>query len=162
MVAADRARIRKHALLPAPKAAVPRAASNPACASTFDMYVYCASGDYSSDPKADIGVLLERKVGFTIKYERDDPLDPRELSEMPDIRLWFVRLDVAYPWLPVVLDWRGGELGRYAAMLVPHQVCSQSSVSQTSVLHLRGMFPAASTSPTYRHEMATQARALPR
>jgi len=66
------------------------------------------SGDYSSDPEGDIGALLERKVGFTIKYDRDDPLDPRELSEMPDVRLWFVRLDVAYPWLPAVLDWRGG------------------------------------------------------
>lgn len=33
-----------------------------------------------------------------------------------------MRLDAAYPWLPVLLDWRAGELARYAAMLVPHQV----------------------------------------
>ncbi|CAN6445766.1 unnamed protein product [Victoria cruziana] len=66
--------------------------------------------------------LLERTVGFTIHYEREDPLDPRELSEFGDIRLWFVRLDSAYPWFPVVLDWRAGELARYAAMLVPHQM----------------------------------------
>lgn len=66
--------------------------------------------------------LLERTVGFTINYEREDPYDPRELSEFPDIRLWFVRLDASYPWLPVVLDWRAGELARYAAMLVPHQI----------------------------------------
>lgn len=66
--------------------------------------------------------LLERTVGFTIKYEREDPADMRELSEFPDVRLWFVRLDASYPWLPVVLDWRSGELARYAAMLVPHQV----------------------------------------
>ncbi|CAI0629520.1 unnamed protein product [Linum tenue] len=62
--------------------------------------------------------LLERSVGFTINYTRDDPRDPRELSELPDVRLWFVRLDAAYPWLPVVLDWRAGELARYAAMMV--------------------------------------------
>jgi hypothetical protein len=49
-------------------------------------------------------------------------MDPRELSEFPDIRLWFLRLDATYPWLPVLLDWRAGELARYAAMLVPHQV----------------------------------------
>ncbi|CAL1358997.1 unnamed protein product [Linum trigynum] len=66
--------------------------------------------------------LLERSVGFTINYTREDPRDPRELSEFPDVRLWFVRLDAAYPWLPVVLDWRAGELARYAAMMVPHQM----------------------------------------
>ncbi|OVA03309.1 Protein of unknown function DUF1817 [Macleaya cordata] len=66
--------------------------------------------------------LLEHTIGFTINYTREDPYDPRELSEFPDIRLWFVRLDAYYPWLPVVLDWRAGELARYAAMLVPHQM----------------------------------------
>lgn len=66
--------------------------------------------------------FLERTIGFTINYTREDPRDPRELSEFPDIRLWFVRLDAVYPWLPVLLDWRAGELARYAAMLVPHQV----------------------------------------
>lgn len=66
--------------------------------------------------------FLERSIGFTINYTRQDPRDPRELSEYPDIRLWFVRLDAAYPWLPVLLDWRAGELARYAAMLVPHQM----------------------------------------
>lgn len=49
------------------------------------------------------------------------PDDPRELSEIEEIRLWFLRWDVAYPWLPYFLDWRAGELTRYAAMLVPHQ-----------------------------------------
>jgi hypothetical protein len=32
-----------------------------------------------------------------------------------------VRLDAAYPWIPFLLDWKAGELARYAAMLVPHQ-----------------------------------------
>ncbi len=57
---------------------------------------------------------------FNIDIDRD-PSDPRELSEIPEIRLWFLRLDSLYPWLPLVLDWEAGELGRYAAMLVPHQ-----------------------------------------
>ncbi|KAK1292745.1 hypothetical protein QJS10_CPB17g02157 [Acorus calamus] len=83
-----------------------------------------ASDGHLPEPKK----LLERTVGFTISYEREDPLDPRELSEFPDIRLWFVRLDAAYPWLPVVLDWRAGELARYAAMLVPHQMSMRLGV----------------------------------
>ena len=60
------------------------------------------------------------KLGFTINYSRDES-DPRELSEIPEIRLWFIRLDSYYPWLPLFLDVESGELGRYAAMLVPHQ-----------------------------------------
>jgi hypothetical protein len=76
---------------------------------------------YSADSRN----LMEKTVGFTINYERDDEYDMRELSELPDIRLWFVRLDAAYPWFPVALDWRAGELARYTAMLVPHQVTNQ-------------------------------------
>lgn len=62
----------------------------------------------------------EPTLAFNIDIARD-PSDPRELSEIPEIRLWFIRLDSLYPWLPLVLDWEAGELGRYAAMLVPHQ-----------------------------------------
>ncbi|XP_076935947.1 protein CHLORORESPIRATORY REDUCTION 6, chloroplastic-like [Bidens hawaiensis] len=78
----------------------------------------------SVDPRE----FLERTIGFTINYNRDDEHDPRELSEFPDIRLWFVRLDATYPWLPVLLDWRAGELARYAAMLVPHQMSMRMGV----------------------------------
>lgn len=77
---------------------------------------------------------LERTIGFTMKYEREDPYDQRELSELPDVRLWFVRLDATYPWLPVLLDWRAGELARYAAMLVPHQVYMLSILNLTNLL----------------------------
>ena len=63
---------------------------------------------------------LEQQLSFEFDYPRD-PSDPRELSEIPEIRLWFVRLDAAYPWIPFLLDWKAGELARYAAMLVPHQ-----------------------------------------
>ena len=68
------------------------------------------------------GKVLEGELGlrFVVDISRD-PTDPRELSELPEVRLWFIRLDTYYPWLPLVLDWEAGELGRYAAMLVPHQ-----------------------------------------
>ncbi|MDV3350356.1 CRR6 family NdhI maturation factor [Leptothoe sp. ISB3NOV94-8A] len=60
------------------------------------------------------------KLSFAIDYPREAN-DPRELSELPEVRLWFIRLDSQYPWLPLFLDVESGELGRYAAMLVPHQ-----------------------------------------
>ncbi len=63
---------------------------------------------------------LEQTLRFQIDVPRE-PGDPRELSEIPEVRLWFIRLDAAYPWLPILLDWKGGELARYVAMLVPHQ-----------------------------------------
>lgn len=62
----------------------------------------------------------EQQLQFAIDYPREEG-DPRELSEIPQIRLWFVRLDAVYPWLPFLLDWKTGELARYTAMLVPHQ-----------------------------------------
>jgi len=62
----------------------------------------------------------EQTLSFVIDIPRD-PTDPRELSEIPEVRLWFVRADARYPWLPYVLDWREGELARYAAMLIPHE-----------------------------------------
>ncbi|PSF35993.1 DUF1817 domain-containing protein [Aphanothece hegewaldii CCALA 016] len=62
----------------------------------------------------------EQKIQFNIIYPREET-DIRELSEIPEVRLWFIRLDSVYPWLPFFLDWKEGELGRYTAMLVPHQ-----------------------------------------
>ncbi|MGA1263666.1 MAG: CRR6 family NdhI maturation factor [Prochlorothrix sp.] len=74
------------------------------------------------DPLLEQGQLLgsEPNLSFTIEYPQEQG-DPRELSEIPEIRLWFIRLDARYPWLPLILDWKGGELARYTAMLVPHQ-----------------------------------------
>lgn len=46
--------------------------------------------------------------------------DPRELSEIPELRLWALRADAAYPWLPLVLERSGGELTRHVAMQLPH------------------------------------------
>jgi hypothetical protein len=62
----------------------------------------------------------EQQLTFQVEYPRE-PGDPRELSEIPEVRLWFIRLDSLYPWLPFLLNWKVGELGRYTAMLVPHQ-----------------------------------------
>lgn len=69
----------------------------------------------------------EQQIQFQIEFPRE-PEDPRELSEIPEIRLWFVRLDSIYPWFPFLLDWKAGELGRYAAMLIPHQFHSREGV----------------------------------
>ena len=62
----------------------------------------------------------EQTIQFKIDFPREES-DPRELSEISEVRLWFVRLDAVYPWFPFLLDWKAGEFARYAAMLVPHQ-----------------------------------------
>lgn len=64
---------------------------------------------------------------LAIDYDRD-PSDPRELSEIPEIRLWFLRADARYPYLPLLLDWQSGELARYVAMLVPHQFSRKEGI----------------------------------
>lgn len=69
----------------------------------------------------------EQQLSFEIDYPRE-PDDPRELSEIPEVRLWFVRLDSQYPWLPFLLDWKAGEFARYAAMLVPHQFSPKEGI----------------------------------
>ena len=69
----------------------------------------------------------EQQLQFTIDYAQE-PEDPRELSEIPEVRLWFIRLDSYYPWLPFLLDWKAGELVRYTAMLVPHQFSTQEGI----------------------------------
>lgn len=62
----------------------------------------------------------ESQIQFVIDYQRAED-DPREFSEIPEVRLWFIRADALYPWLPYILDWKSGELVRYTAMLIPHQ-----------------------------------------
>ena len=81
------------------------------------------------EPLLEKGNILDAEVqlAFDIHFPRD-PADPRELSEIPEVRLWFIRLDAHYPWLPLMLDWEAGELGRYAAMLVPHQFSPKDGI----------------------------------
>jgi len=69
----------------------------------------------------------EQQLRLDIQYELETG-DPRELSEIPEIRLWFIRLDAKYPWLPFLLDWQSGEFVRYTAMLVPHQFSSKEGI----------------------------------
>jgi hypothetical protein len=49
------------------------------------------------------------------------PEDPRELSEIPEVRLWSLRADAELPWLPLLLERASGTLGRHVAMLLPHR-----------------------------------------
>lgn len=70
----------------------------------------------------------EQQLGFDITYPRPPEEPDLELSELPEVRLWFIALDSRYPWLPFFLDWRNGELVRYAAMLIPHQFTRQHGI----------------------------------
>jgi hypothetical protein len=49
------------------------------------------------------------------------PEDPRELSEIPEVRLWSLRADAELPWLPLLLERSRGSLVRHTAMLLPHR-----------------------------------------
>ena len=76
--------------------------------------------------QADI-LTHEQELTFQIDYPQSADT-PQEWSEIPEIRLWFIRLDSLYPWLPLLLDWRSGELVRYIAMLVPHQFSPKEGI----------------------------------
>jgi hypothetical protein len=78
-----------------------------------------------------INILLAARIQFEIDFVRD-ATDPRELAEIPEVRLWFIRLDSKYPWLPLVIDRQTGELARYAAMLVPHEFKTQTGIQYNS------------------------------
>jgi hypothetical protein len=54
--------------------------------------------------------------------------DPRELSEIPEVRLWSLRADALCPWLPLVLERSGGQLTRHVAMLLPHGFSRQEGI----------------------------------
>ena len=53
----------------------------------------------------------EQSIQFQIDYPQD-PEQSQELPDIPEVRLWFLRLDSIYPWLPYWLDWKTGELAR--------------------------------------------------
>jgi hypothetical protein len=75
----------------------------------------------------DTSKQFDLNIKLSIDYPRD-PQDPRELSEIPEVRLWFMRVDARYPYLPLLLDWQAGELARYVAMLVPHQFSRKEGI----------------------------------
>lgn len=72
--------------------------------------------------------VYEQQLRLDITYPRPPEEPDLELSELAPVRLWFIALDSCYPWLPFFLDWRNGELVRYAAMLVPHQFNRQEGI----------------------------------
>lgn len=76
----------------------------------------------ATDPKQ-----FNLDIKLAIDYHQD-PQDPRELSEIPEVRLWLIRLDALHPYLPLILDWQAGELARYVAMLVPHQFSRKDGI----------------------------------
>jgi len=71
------------------------------------------------------GVLsAEQQIKFKIDYTLPEN-DPRELSEIPEIRLWFIALNARYPWFPILLNWREGELALILLWLYPTSLNGQ-------------------------------------
>lgn len=54
--------------------------------------------------------------------------DPRELSEIAELRLWSLRADAVCPWLPLLLERSSGQLTRHVAMLLPHGFSRQEGI----------------------------------
>ncbi len=77
-------------------------------------------------PLATLAALPPRQmvaIGAALTLDFDWPLaadDPRERSELPELRLWSLRADALCPWLPLLLDRSSGQLARHVAMLLPH------------------------------------------
>jgi hypothetical protein len=82
-----------------------------------DLDLAPLSGWASLDPAALLAAAGQLELSFVWPREADDP---RELSEIPELRLWSLRADAAHPWLPLVLERAGGQLTRHVAMLLPH------------------------------------------
>jgi len=83
------------------------------------------SGWASLDPAALLAAAGQLELSFVWPREADDP---RELSEIPELRLWSLRADAAHPWLPLVLERAGGQLTRHVAMLLPHGFHRQEGI----------------------------------
>ncbi|MCP9849294.1 CRR6 family NdhI maturation factor [Cyanobium sp. Morenito 9A2] len=74
-------------------------------------------------PWTSLGAAELLALGPVLDLQFDWPLqegDPRERSEIPELRLWSLRADALHPWLPLVLERSGGQLARHVAMLLPH------------------------------------------
>lgn len=69
------------------------------------------------------------EAGLALQFDwpRDDD-DPRELSEIPELRLWSLRADALWPWLPLLLERSSGQLARHVAMLLPHSFAAQAGL----------------------------------
>ena len=72
---------------------------------------------FSLEPEA----LLQQSgsLELTFQWSRASD-DPRELSEIPELRVWSLRVDALCPWLPLLLERSSGQLTRHVAMVLPH------------------------------------------
>lgn len=69
-----------------------------------------------------VAELLSLAGSLNLKFDWPTAADdPRELSEIPEVRLWSLRADAEFPWLPFLLERTGGTLARHVAMLLPHR-----------------------------------------
>ena len=82
---------------------------------TLNLQALSAWMDRPLQDLLDAGAVLE--LNYEWPRQADDP---RELSECPEPRLWALRADARYPWMPLVLERTGGSLAQHVAMLVPH------------------------------------------
>ena len=65
--------------------------------------------------------LLARTDQLSLSFDWPQaPEDPRELSEIAELRLWSLRADAHYPWMPLLLERSSGQLCRHVAMQLPH------------------------------------------
>ena len=68
-----------------------------------------------------LGELLEEGPVLELSFDWPREVnDPRELAECPEPRLWALRADARFPWLPLLLERDRGSLIRHVAMVVPH------------------------------------------
>jgi hypothetical protein len=72
---------------------------------------------FSLEPEALLHQSGSLELSFSWARASDDP---RELSEIPELRLWSLRADALCPWLPLLLERSSGQLTRHVAMLLPH------------------------------------------
>lgn len=73
---------------------------------------------FALDPKD----LLQASGSLSLAFDWPRSAeDPRELSEITELRLWSLRADALCPWLPLLLERSSGQLTRHVAMLLPHQ-----------------------------------------
>ena len=65
--------------------------------------------------------LLARSGQLSLSFSWPQaPEDPREPSEIDELRLWSLRADAHYPWLSLLLERSSGQLCRHVAMQLPH------------------------------------------
>lgn len=71
--------------------------------------------------RSSVADLVAAAAGLQLEFDWPrDAEDPRELSEIPELRLWSLRADALLPALPLLLERSSGQLTRHVAMVLPH------------------------------------------